>query len=101
MDLIDRNKLKQYPIRRNHYDKKNGNEHFINGIESVMEYAECLPTVQIRGEPLVIGEWYRHYTEQDIYICNNCKKEMMVDSEWSFCPYCGAKNHIEKVVLEE
>lgn len=32
MDLIDRDKLLSYPIRRNHYDKKNGNEHFINGI---------------------------------------------------------------------
>lgn len=25
MELIDRDKLKEFPIRRNHYDRKNGN----------------------------------------------------------------------------
>ena len=36
--------LHKFPIRRNHYDKEHGNEHFINGIETVFEYAENLPT---------------------------------------------------------
>lgn len=101
MDLIDRDKLLSYPIRRNHYDKKNGNEHFINGIQSVMEYAECLPVVKTREEPLIVGEWYKHWKQKDVYICQNCNREMVVNPEWYFCPYCGAKNHIEKVVLEE
>lgn len=35
----------QFPIRRDHYDRENGNEHFINGIETVLEYAENLPAV--------------------------------------------------------
>lgn len=37
----------QFPIRRDHYDGKNGNEHFINGIESVLEYAENLPAADV------------------------------------------------------
>lgn len=37
----------QFPIRRDHYDRENGNEHFINGIESVLEYAENLPAADV------------------------------------------------------
>lgn len=44
-EYIERGALMQFPIRRDHYDRKNGNKHFINGIESVLEYAENLPTV--------------------------------------------------------
>ena len=45
MRLIDADKLQQFPIRANRCDKAHANTHFINGIESVMEYAELLPTV--------------------------------------------------------
>lgn len=44
---IERGALMQFPIRRDHYDRKNGNKHFINGIESVLEYAESLPTADV------------------------------------------------------
>lgn len=44
-DLIDRDKLRLFPIRRDHYDKENGNEHFVFGIESVLEYVEQLSAV--------------------------------------------------------
>jgi hypothetical protein len=43
--LIYLDDLLKFPIRINHYDKENGNEHFVFGIESVLEYAEHLPTV--------------------------------------------------------
>lgn len=46
-EYIDRDALMQFPIRRDHYDRKNGNKHFINGIESVLEYAESLPTADV------------------------------------------------------
>jgi len=35
--------IHQFPIRRDHYDKENGNDHFINGIETLMEYIDALP----------------------------------------------------------
>ena len=44
-EYIERGALMQFPIRRDHYDRKNGNKHFLNGIETVLEYAEQLPTV--------------------------------------------------------
>ena len=37
-EYIKREELMEFSIRRNHYDRKNGNKHFINGIETVLEY---------------------------------------------------------------
>lgn len=45
MRLIDGDKLQEFTIRANRCDKEHANEHFINGIETVLEYAEQLPTV--------------------------------------------------------
>lgn len=36
--------LNEYPFRRNHYDREHGNRDFIAGVESVMEFADYLPT---------------------------------------------------------
>ena len=46
MRLIDADKLKEYPIRLDHYDKENGSKAFVYGVESVLEYADYLPTVK-------------------------------------------------------
>lgn len=46
-EYIDREELMKFPIRRNHYDKEHGNEHFIYGIETVLEYAENLPAADV------------------------------------------------------
>ena len=43
--LISLDELNKFPIRLDHYDKEHGSEDFVLGIESVLEYAECLPTV--------------------------------------------------------
>ena len=48
---INLEELMKFPIRRNHYDKEHGNENFIYGIETVLEYAENLQTTDI------IQEW--------------------------------------------
>lgn len=48
---INLEELMKFPIRRNHYDKEHGNEHFIYGIETVLEYAESLPAAD------VVQEW--------------------------------------------
>ena len=46
-EYIEREELMKFPIRRNHYDKEHGNEHFIYGIETVLEYAENLPAADV------------------------------------------------------
>ena len=43
--LIDADELNKFPIRLDHYDKEHGSEAFVFGVESVLEYAEYLPTV--------------------------------------------------------
>lgn len=46
-EYIDREGLMKFPIRRDHCDKAHANEHFINGIETVLEYAESLPAADV------------------------------------------------------
>ena len=90
-EYIERGALMQFPIRRDHYDRKNGNKHFINGIESVLEYAENLPAADVA--PVVHGRWGTcrvnletgNYEEQ----CTRCRN---FSKEYGkpYCPNCGA-----------
>lgn len=42
-EYVKLNDILEFPIRRHHYDKKNGNIYFIDGIETVIEYINNLP----------------------------------------------------------
>lgn len=44
-DYIDRVQALGYPLSLEHYDKENGNKHFIYGVESYLEYIDGLPSV--------------------------------------------------------
>ena len=46
-EYINRGAIMKFPIRKDHCDKEHANEHFINGIESVLEYVENLPAVDV------------------------------------------------------
>lgn len=86
MRLINLDALNKYPIRRHRCDKKNANPHFINGIESVLEYANELPVVEERKH----GHWVRH---NNIIACSECIWDMYWEegnTELNYCPYCGA-----------
>ena len=62
-ELIDREALLKYPIRINNYDKEHGNEHFVLGIESVLEFAEQLPTISA-VEVVRCGECDKQLTDK-------------------------------------
>jgi len=79
--LIRLDDLMKFPIRIDNYDKENGNEHFVLGIESVLEYAENLPTVD--AVEVVHGEWGLRGD------CSNCV-ETPLTTHKNFCPNCGA-----------
>lgn len=65
-EYIERGALMQFPIRRDHYEGKNGNEHFINGIETVLEYTENLPAADVAS--VVHGRWIeKSATARKIY----------------------------------
>ena len=67
MRLIDGDKLQEFPIRANRCDKEHANEHFINGIETVLEYAEQLPTVD--AEVVVRCKDCKHYRNHPNGLC--------------------------------
>ena len=92
-DLIRLSDLMKFPIRIDHYDKVNGNEHFVLGIESVLEYAENLPRVE--AEPVVHAHWVRltpefrpFLTPDYTHSCSNCGKHGY--KHYKRCYDCGA-----------
>ena len=119
-EYIKREELMKFPIRRNHYDKKHGDEHFINGIETVLEYAENLPAADV--SPVRHGRWllqannertnYRWNVTAECSECCDEEKEIWAGffpnvPDWlardaalvsaesvklsNYCPNCGAK----------
>lgn len=89
-EYIERGALMQFPIRRDHYDRKNGNKHFINGIESVLEYAENLPADDVA--PVVHGRWNNMDGYKTRKVCSECGWDVPEYGKfYSYCPNCGAK----------
>ena len=79
----------QFPIRRDHYDRENGNEHFINGIETVLEYAENLPAADVA--PVVHGRWGNNGIPGSMLCgCSVCGFTCGASS-FFYCPNCGSK----------
>lgn len=46
-EYIEREAIMKFPIRKDRCDKEHANEHFIFGIESVLEYVENLPAADV------------------------------------------------------
>lgn len=47
IEYIKKDDIAAFPIRANHCDKEHANEHFIYGIETVMEYVENLKPADV------------------------------------------------------
>ena len=97
MRLIDADKLQQFPIRAKHCDKEHANKHFLNGIETVLEYAEQLPTVD--AEVVVRCKNCTHY---DLGVClkiysdgNAQKDSWQSRNPDDFCSYGERKEGVE------
>ena len=58
--------IKSFPIRIDHCEHKNGNIHFILGIETVMEYIDYLPQYEFPDtEPINRPEFsYKHLEDE-------------------------------------
>lgn len=92
MRMIDGDKLQEFPIRANRCDKEHANTHFINGIESVMEYAELLPTVD--AVPVVRCKDCKHHYDCGVHFCNRLGMDCPDDSDF-FCSYGERKEGAE------
>lgn len=107
-EYVKRAAIMEFPIRKDHCDKERANEHFIFGIESVLEYVENLPSADVA--PVVHGVWIPVHESEisgwnpevagidpiDGYICSACKNEAVYDCNDKFvlsdyCPRCGAR----------
>jgi hypothetical protein len=97
-EYIKREELMEFPIRRNHYDRKNGNKHFINGIETVLEYAENLPAADVA--PVRHGQWIIGVNNDDfdvkcewtdIFEVAGIATVERIAKAMHYCPNCGAK----------
>lgn len=89
---IEYESIMKFPIRKDHCDKERANEHFIFGIESVLEYVENLPAADVA--PVVHGEWLlRHEGCGHYWECSVCHENpcIYVTEHTKFCPNCGAK----------
>ena len=55
---IDLDKLMKYPLRRGseHCDEKNADPRFLNGVESILEWAQTLPTLTPPNELLTLDQ---------------------------------------------
>ena len=55
---IDLDQLMKYPLRRGseHCDEKNADPRFLNGVESILEWAQTLPTLTPANEWVSVEE---------------------------------------------
>lgn len=95
MSYIKLEDLQKFPVRRNNYDKANGNESLINGVEAVLEYAENLPTAGV--VEVKHGEWsIKKHSYIEFIACSVCNgvigTHAGIDAnKLNYCPFCGAK----------
>lgn len=87
--------LLKFPIRIDHYDEEHGNVHFVYGIETILEYAQNLPAVDVaevkRGTWIDTETFGPYY--QPIYKCSVCEGEVADEyiSGHKYCLHCGAR----------
>lgn len=86
-EYIKKSDVLAYPIRRQSYDKANGNARFINGVESVMEFVEGLPAADVAE--VRHGYWIDHHSGGSF--CFACKRWVPYSHHPKYCETCGAR----------
>ena len=91
-EYVERKAIMEFPIRKDRCDKEHANEHFIFGIESVLEYVENLPAADVA--PVVHGRWV--HLGGDEWCCSVCGFVITTEGSWDkptkkYCEDCGAK----------
>lgn len=87
MRLINLDSLLSYPIRRSNYDKEHGSEEFINGVESVLEYAMELHVYE--ADRPNTATWKDESSYRMLYRCSACGNAE--SHPYFFCSKCGCE----------
>ena len=89
-EYIEREAIMEFPIRKDHCDKERANEHFIFGIESVLEYVQNLPAADVA--PVVRCKGCAHRAEMGN--CGHPRHHGILPSAYpyDFCSYGARKD---------
>lgn len=89
-EYVKRAAIMEFPIRKDHCDKERANEHFIFGIESVLEYVQNLPAADVA--PVVRCKDCAHRTEMGN--CGHPRHHGILPSAYpyDFCSYGARKD---------
>lgn len=79
-EYIKRAAIMEFPIRKDHCDKERANEHFIFGIESVLEYVQNLPAADVAPVERCRG-------------CKHCEEATDHEGRGFFCAIWGRGWH--------
>lgn len=89
-EYIERKAIMAFPIRKDRCDKERANEHFILGVETVLEYAQNLPAADVA--PVVHGRWCILVGYKTRMVCSVCGWDAPEYGKfYSYCPNCGAR----------
>lgn len=88
-EYIERAAIMEFPIRKDRCDKEHANEHFIFGIESVLEYVENLPAADVA--PVVRCKDCKHHYDCGVHFCDRLGMDCPDDSDF-FCSYGERKD---------
>lgn len=88
---IDLDQLMKYPLRRGseHCDEKNADPRFLNGVESILEWAQTLPTLTPPNELLTLDQ-LREMDGEPVWV-EDVKHWALIDIEkggqWDGVPF--------------
>ena len=90
---IDLDQLMKYPLRRGseHCDEKNADPRFLNGVESILEWAQTLPTLTPPNEWVSVEERLPKY---------NIREDGELISSKILC-YCETDKTVHLVVSQK
>ena len=90
-EYVERKAIMEFPIRKDHCDKEHANEHFINGIEAVLEYVENLPSADV--VPVRHGRWeiVVGSNGNEYMVCTCCRVSQDLTGVFTYCPNCGCR----------
>lgn len=82
------------PKEHRKYQTANLDDAYENGWYDALKCVEKIPPADVR--PVVRGRWIDYDDDYGAYCCSVCEQNAPEDTEWPYCPHCGADMREEK-----